>query len=152
MSKIEKLCDAYDRFARAIATIPDERVQELSVTSAGVREFVSEVLKRTPKPKPSQLAAGLEQGWRETPQLVQRVSIEWRALVSKAWHDATLLAYPEFLAMENERLQKVLARGKIKTEAEFYRVRHEIDVLEGLPKSLAILQRLYVLVDVYEGR
>ncbi len=52
-------------------------------------------------------------------------------MVSRAWHDATLDAYPEFLTAERQRLQKVLERGKIRTEAEFYRIRHEVDVLEG---------------------
>lgn len=46
MSKIEKLCDAYERFGQAIATVPDDKSKELSAMSAGVREFVSEAPKK----------------------------------------------------------------------------------------------------------
>lgn len=152
MSKIEKLCEAYEKFGLAIATFPDDTSKELSSLCTGVREFVSEARKQSPKPTSSQVAAGLEQGWRETPQQIQRVPTAWRSMVSKAWHDATLLVYPEFLTMEQQRLQKVLERGKIRTEAEFYRIRHEVDVLEGRADSQAELQRLYSLIDAYESR
>lgn len=73
-------------------------------------------------------------------------------MVSKAWHDATLIAYPEFLAKEQQRLQKVIERGKIRTESEFYRIRHEVDVLEGRVDSQVELQQLYSLIDAYESR
>jgi len=152
MSKIEKLCDAYEKFGQAIATIPDDASKALSRMCVEVREFIAGARESTPKPTPSQIAAGLEQGWRETPQSIQRVASEWRATVSKAWHDATLLAYPEFLIAEGLRLQKVLERGKIRTEAEFYRIRHEVDLLEGQPGAQDELQRLYYLIDVYERR
>lgn len=152
MSKVEKLCEAYERFGQAIAVIPDDKVKNLCEMSMGVREFVSNARKNTPKPTPSQIAAGLEQGWRETPDLIQAVGAEWRLLVFKAWRDATSLAYPEFLAVEQQRLQKVIERGKIRTEAEFYRIRHEVDVLEGQPESQTELQRLYSLIDAYEAR
>lgn len=152
MSKIEKLCNAYEKFGQAIATIPDDESKALSRMCVGVREFVSGAREGTPKPTPSQVAAGLEQGWRETPQSIQRVAQEWRATVATAWHDATLLAYPEFLTTEQQRLQKVLERGKIRTEAEFYRIRHEVDLLEGRPGAHDELQRMYSLIDIYEKR
>lgn len=120
--------------------------------SLGVRKFVSEASARVPKPTPSQIAVGLEQGWRETPELIQIISAQWRSIASQAWHDYTLAAYPEFLVKEQQRLHKVLERGKIRTEAEFYRIRHEVDVLEAQPESGVELQRLYSLIDAYESR
>lgn len=152
MSKLEKLCEAYEKFGLAIATVPDDKAKALSSNSLGVRQFASEARARIPKPTPSQIASGLEQGWRETLELIQCISVPWRTMASQAWHNATLEVYPEFLAMERQRLDKVLERGKIRTEAEFYRIRHEVDVLEGRPESGVELQRLYSLIDAYEVR
>ena len=152
MTKVEKLCAAYESFGRAIASVPDEQARALTRVSEGVREFVAGALQRVPRPTPSQVATGLEQGWRETPELIRGVAQQWRPEVARAWEDANQANYPEFLAKEKLRLQNVLARGKIKTESEFYRVRHEIDVLEAAANRKDELQCLYSLVDAYERR
>ena len=152
MTKTEKILIAYERFGTAIASIPDDRAQVLYRTSAGAREFVASVRAREPKIRMSQASAGLEQGLRETPELIQDVSPEWRAKVAQAFHEALMSSYPEFIALESARLHKVLARGKIRSEAEFYRVRHEIDVTEGDPNRQEELRKLYALVDAYEAR
>lgn len=150
MSKIEKLYRAHSLFSELIAAIPDDRAKELA--SIDVREFVAKTLEQHPELKPSNVAAGLEQSWRETPRLIRRISIKWRPLVSKAWNDATLSAYPEFLAREKIQLQKVIERGRIRTEAEFHRVSHEIDVLEGEDAPLAQMQLLYSLIDAFQAK
>jgi len=152
MSKLEKLCEAYEAFERAVSDIPDAKVRKLCNLAGGIRMFVAEARAKTPRPTPSQIAVGLEQGWRETPILIQGVEARWRPVLAKAWHDATLSAYPNFLANEQQRLKKVLERGKIRTEAEFYRVRHEVDLLEGETDSNIELNRLYALMDTYEAR
>ena len=40
----------------------------------------------------------------------------------------------------------------LRSEAEFYRVRHEIDVLEGVPSRRSELENLYALVEAFESR
>lgn len=152
MTKTDKLLAAYEHFGAAIAGVPDKRAQDLYRTSAGAREFVADVRARHPKTTSSQVGAGLEQGLRETPQLIQAIAPEWRAFVSRAFHDALTQEYPAFIDLEEERLKKVLARGKIRSEAEFYRIRHEIDVLEGEPSRRNELEDLYALVDAFESR
>jgi len=151
-TKSEKLFAAYARFAQTIASIPDEKAWELCQVAAGVPAFVAEVRSRNPKPTSSQIATGLEKGLREMPDLIGGVDIQWRGAVSKALHDAVMLEYPEFLRLEAARLEKVMARGKIRTEAEFYLVRHRIDVLEGEPELAEELKSLYALVEAYEAR
>jgi len=150
MSKIEKLCKAYEQFGRLIAAIPDEKAKELA--GIDVRGFIAEVAKNHAGATPSQIAAGLEQGWRETPRLIGRVADAWRPAVAKAWTDATANEYPEFLTRERVQLQKILDRGKIRNGAEFYRVQHEIDVLTGRSALMAELQVLYALVEAYQSR
>jgi hypothetical protein len=86
------------------------------------------------------------------PGLIGEVDIQWRGAVSKALHDAVTAEYPEFLQLETARLEKVMARGKIGTEAEFYLVRHKIAVLEGEPELADALKILYALVETFETR
>lgn len=85
------------------------------------------------------------------PALVGAVEAQWRWAVAKAWHDAISSEYPGFLQIEAERLQKILARGKIRTEGEFHLVRYQIDVLEAQPELAAELQVLYALAETYEA-
>ena len=151
-TKSEKLFATYARFAQTITTIPDAKAWELCQVAAGVPAFVTEMRSREPKPTSSQIVSGLEQGLREMPDLVGGIDIQWRAAVSKALHDAISAEYPEFLRLEITRLEKIFARGKIRTEAEFYLVRHRIDVLEGEPELTEELKRLYALAGTFEAR
>ena len=152
MTKVEKLCLAYEAFGRAIEAIPGDKASRLAKSSLGVRAFIAGAMSQTPKPTPSQIAAGLEQGWRETPILIQGFADEWRVKAAEAWLTATNGAIPEFLIKDQERMQKILTRGRIRTEAEFYRVRHESDLMEGQPHKAHELQQLYSLTGEYESR
>lgn len=152
MNKVDKLVAAYEAFGKSIATVPDERAKALFLSSCHLRDFLKDTFKRVPKPTPSQVATGLEQGWRETPLLIQDIGIEWRAQVAQAWHLATLENFPEFLKKGQEMLEKVRLRGEIRGQAEFYRIRHEIDLLELEPGRSEELESLYKLVDAYESR
>jgi hypothetical protein len=152
MTKTEKILAAYERFGAAIAGIPDTHAQSLHRILAGAREFVEEVRARDPRITTSQASAGLEQGLRETPELIQAIAPQWRVVVAKAFYDALAHDYPQFLALESERLKKVLARGKIRSEAEYHRVRHEIDLVEGDPSRHGELNDLYGLIDAFDAR
>jgi hypothetical protein len=129
MTKTDKILAAYERFGAAISSIPDARAEVLYRTSAGARDFVAGARARDPKVKSSMVSAGLEQGLRETPELIREVAPEWRSAVARAFYDALSQHYPEFLVLEAERLKKVLLRGKVRSEAEYHRVRHEIDIV-----------------------
>ena len=151
-TKAEKLLAVYARFAKAISKIPDPKAQDIYRVAAGAHEFVAEARLRTPKPTNSQIASGLEQGLREMPSSVREVGGKWRAEFARALHQAIALEYPEFLALDAQRLAKVMERGKIKTESEFYLVRHRIDVAEGESELVEELEKLYALVGAYEAR
>lgn len=151
-TKSEKLFAAYARFAQAVSGIPDLKARELSAVAGGVPAFVAEISAQGVKQTSSQIVAGLEQGLREMPALIDEVDIQWRAVVSKALHDAVAAEYPELLQLEDARLEKILGRGKIRTKAEFHLVRHRVDVLESEPELPAELRRLYALVEVFEAR
>ncbi|KQW45311.1 MULTISPECIES: hypothetical protein [unclassified Roseateles] len=152
MTKTERILAAYERFGVAIAEIPDRHAQTLHRVSSGAREFVAGARSLDPKSTTSQASAGLEQGLRETPELIQAIAPEWRSAVARAFYDALAHNYPEFLALESERLKRVLARAKIRSEAEYHRVRHEVDVVEGDPSRHGELNELYGLIDAFDSR
>ena len=58
------------------------------MVAAGVPAFVAEVGAQGAKQTSSQIVAGLEQGLREMPALIDDVDTQWRAAVSKALYDA----------------------------------------------------------------
>lgn len=151
-SKSEKLLATYARFAQAISTIPDEKAWEIALVATGVPTFVAEARPQGAKPTSSQIVSGLEQGLRDMPNLISEVDSQWRGAVSKALHDALAAEYSEFLLLEAARLEKVMARGEIRTEAEFHLVRYRIDVLEAEPELPQALGRLYALVEAFKAR
>jgi hypothetical protein len=150
-TRSDQFLAAYARFAQAIALIPDPKAQELHRVALGVPRFVEEVKAREPRPTPSQVAAGLEQGLQEMPSLFDEVDVQWRWAVSRALHEALATECPEFTAHEAQRMQQTIRRGRIQTDAEFHQVRHRIDVLEGEPELGDELKHLYALVEAYGG-
>lgn len=100
----------------------------------------------------SKVAAGLEQGLRETPQRLQRIAPQWRAEAIAAFHAAIETEYPEFGAKQRDTLAKVLSRGSIRGESEFYLVRYEVERLEGTTGAEALLSNYFGLLDSFEAR
>lgn len=141
----------YECFGQEIASIPDSWASDLAKRSSGIRVSSISVLSKEQGLSKTQLAAGLEQGLRDFPDVFVLVAPEWRGQVAKAFNAAIQSEYPEFLARDAERLEKVRSRGKIRTEAEYYLIRHQIDVLEG-GSSDVLLQELYSLADAYEAK
>ena len=150
-SKLEKLIAVYEHFGQKIEAIPDPWASKLAKQSNAVRETVEKTLGKEPGATKSQFAAGLEQGLRDTPDFIAMISPEWRAQVAKALNSAVMIAYPEFLAKDAERLEKIRNRGKIRTESEYYLIRHKIDVLEGSGDT-ELLTEFYALVDSFGSK
>ena len=55
--------------------------------------------------------------------------------------------FPEFFAKLTSKREKIIARGNIRTEDEYYLIRDFIDEIEGEPESPVLLDKLYKLVD-----
>jgi hypothetical protein len=147
-SKFEKLLAVYEQFGQKISAIPDPWASKLSEKFKSARSDTNEMLSNDSTLSRGQFASGFEQGLRDTPDFIAFVAPVWRAQVSKAFYTAIRDEYPEFLARDIERIEKIRSRGKIRTESEYYLVRHQIDALEG-EISAALLQEFYFLVDAY---
>jgi len=150
-SKLEKLIAVYELFSQEIWAIPDPWASKLAKQSNAVRAATERTLGKEPGATKSQFAAGLEQGLRDTPDFIALISPEWRAQVAKSLNHAIQTAYPEFLAKDAERVNKIRARGKIRTESEYFLIRHKIDVLEGIGDT-DLLTELYALVDSFGSK
>jgi len=146
--KLTKLVAVFDQFYEAIAQLDDPTAKRLVESWACIRH---QYVQPTSAPR-SAFASGVEQGFRETPMLLQSMPTEARKCAVQAFAAATSVHYPDFLDKEAERLAKIRARGYIRSENEFYLVRHQVDLLEGEPSQEEELRLLYELVDRFEGR
>lgn len=75
-----------------------------------------------------------------------------RKVAAAALSAALAAHYPNFIAQDEERLNRIKARGFIRGAKEYHLVRHQIDVLEAAPGHAAELKTYYALVDGYDTR
>lgn len=60
--------------------------------------------------------------------------------------------FPEFFAKLRAKRDKIIERGKIRNEDEYYLIRDFVDELEGEPDRSQLLQKLYLMVDEFGVR
>jgi hypothetical protein len=148
LDKLAKCVALYDQFHTAIAHLDHPSVTRLVTNWEEVRnQFAA-----PDGGSRSAFASGMEQGLRETPFFLGSMPTEMRKFASEALATATRTHYPEFLAKEAARIGKVKERGAIRTENEFYLIRHQIDILEGTFESSDELNALRWLADKFEDR
>lgn len=146
-TKFEKLYAVFDQFHLELAKVPDDRAAKLCSNWQLVKQNYHELLGKV---QPSKLATGLEQGLRELPIVIESIAPEYQEQASEALRIALRTEYPDFLDGEKVRLAKIIQRGKIRGEAEYYLVRFHIDLLEGDATHNSDLAMLYKLADQFE--
>lgn len=146
--KLTKLIAVFDQFHEALALLDDTRAMELTANWASVR---GRYVRPDGIPR-SALATGMEQGLREIPMLLESLRPDVRRVVAGALSAAIAAHYPEFLAKDVERLNKILERGFIRGEREYYLLRHHIDISEGEVGKEQELRKYYEMVDRFKGR
>jgi hypothetical protein len=144
-SKLERLVASFDCFYGQLADVPEAAFAELRDSWQTYKETV--VGRNVPGVRRSQLAAGLEQGLRELPLLLDSMTPETRKRAAVAYASAIKKEHPEFFQDIRDRFDKIVARGRIRGEAEFHLVRSEIDFLEARGAKSAELDLLYELID-----
>ncbi len=55
--------------------------------------------------------------------------------------------FPDFFAKIIAKRDKIIARGKIRNEDEYYLIRDLVDDLEGEPDQRQLLEKLYGMID-----
>ncbi len=149
-TKYDKITAVNQRLAEDLAKIdhpgPKSLAKLFGQCGPGLWE---EVIKKDPTVTRSQIAAGLEQGLRELSMIVAGQPDEIRPAVVSAYREALEAEYPDFLEKDRQRLARVLERGRIKSESEYYLVQYRLDEIEGSGKHEDELQLLYRLMDNY---
>lgn len=149
-SKYEQLSAVFERFHDELGKLPDRRAAELCAVWEKGKLWYADLLASRQATR-SELAAALEQVLRETPQILQSMPAQHRLAALKALADALAAEYPSFLEQDQVRLSKILARGSIRTESEYYLIRNRIDLLEGEGQEEELAE-LYSLVDKFESK
>ena len=112
-------------------------------------ETFEEIMKEDPSVTRSEIAGGLEQGIRDLAMMLPAQDPAIRSAALAAFRDALQSEYPEFLEREKERLAKVLARGHVRSENEWYLLQSRLDEIEGDPEYEEETKKLWDMIDNY---
>lgn len=146
--KLAKLLAVFEHFHNSIALLDDPIAKRLIENWARVRYqcVTPEGVSR------ATLAAGMEQGLREMKALMEPMPADVRRWAVLALAEATATHYADLLVKDAERLAKIWARGFIRGNNDYYLIRHQVDLLEGVAAQEQELRVLYGLIDAFEGR
>jgi hypothetical protein len=99
----------------------------------------------------SSLAAGMKQGLRELPRLLESISPEARKHLRKILRQILCEEMPGLISKEVLELERILKRGKIVSENEYYLVRHQLDEVEGREAHRQEAVILMALLDRFDA-
>ena len=102
-----------------------------------------------PAPK-SEIAKGLEQGVNDLPQFFEEIEPNLRATAFHAYYSAINSVIPDYQEKLSNKIQRIIGRGKINSESEFYLLRNRLDQIEGSGTNEESL--LYELLERYEAK
>ena len=148
-TRLDQLIAVSDRFHSLLEATSSERAAEWVGRWRALR---TTYLSPPAGVRRSQLSAGLLQGVLEWPLLFGAMPAADRQVFAKAYKEAFDTEYPELLRSQAERLGRIVAKGRISNESQFYLVRHAIDILEDEHARAHELERLYELADAFETR
>ena len=99
----------------------------------------------------SKLAAGMKQGLRDFPLGLRDYPKPVGPRLMSALRTIIQEEAPDLLADEREKLSRILKRGRVRNEDEFYLVRHRVDEIEGHAEHQSELAGLLKLLDEFEA-
>jgi hypothetical protein len=99
----------------------------------------------------SKLAAGMKQGLRDFPLGLRDYPKPVGSRLVSALRTIIQEEAPDLLADEREKLSRIVKRGRVRNESEFYLVRYRVDEIEGHAEHRAELVGLLKLLDDFEA-
>ena len=149
MSKLSEI----DALAQASRIIHEEVLRKgifNETTLKDIRDhfegLISEDIKRG---RVSYLKSGLVEMLRDLPHMT---SVPEQRRIFALVEQETGLRMVDFIDRDSARLKAILARGRIRGEADYRLVRSHVDVLEGDPGQAAALEEAYRLIGEFETR
>jgi hypothetical protein len=144
--KLETLVNVYKELAEELGKLNSPELEPLlnswSVSLGEVNEIINSpdhVI------KPSQLASGFEQGLRDVHLILGDLKAQYRSPAIKAFYKVVGLHLPSFFKKSKAQLERIVVKGHIKNENEWYLVRHRVDEIECQSNNeveLAVLNEL----------
>jgi len=89
-----------------------------------------EIDARFPAPK-SEIAKGLEQGVNELPLFFEELESGLRSKAFHVYYSAVNSVIPDYQEKIKNKIQRIIKRGKINSESEFYLLRNRLDQIES---------------------
>ena len=138
--------------ADAIKIIKEELFKDLfneadmNLSRAHTQRTLAE---RIRKNQVSSLRTGLIEILRDLPHMK---SLAEQRRIFALVEQETGLRMVDFIDRDSARLKAILARGRIRGEADYRLVRSHVDVLEGDPGQAAALEAAYRLIGEFETR
>lgn len=131
-TKFDLYFEICQRLVTALSNIDSARlstiVDSYSKAVDQISEWVSE--EKNPVPK-SAIAKGLEQGVNDLPMLIDDLEPPIRSAALTAYWAALDSVIPDYAERLSKNIQRILKRGYIKSESEFYLLRNRLDKIEG---------------------
>ena len=145
LSEIDALAQAnriiHEEVWKAVFSISD-----MNKSRDHFERLISEDIK---KGRVKDLKAGLVEMLRDLPHMT---SLAEQRRIFALVEQETGLRMVDFIDRDSARLKAILARGRIRGEAEYRLVRSHVDVLEGDPGQAAALEEAYRLIGEFETR
>jgi hypothetical protein len=152
VTKYDKLFAVFEELTKQLQLIPDEKLQVYVGFLIQMPEQLNQMLASNKGVTKSKLATGLEQALREVPEIFSNLQPAVRLSVLNAWNVSIQKEFPEFAEKSKEIIAKILIRGHIKNESEYYLIRSEVDALEGVATQDLVLKQYYSLIEKFEVR
>ncbi|NRQ41688.1 hypothetical protein HRH59_03770 [Rheinheimera sp. YQF-2] len=150
--KLETLVNVYKELAEELGKLNSPELEPLlnswSVSLGQVNEIISNPDNAI---KPSQLASGFEQGLRDMHLMLSDLNVQYRSPAIGVFYKIVGLHLPGFFQKSKAQLQRIVAKGQIKNENEWYLVRHRVDEIECQLNNEAELAVLNELLGNFEA-
>lgn len=104
-----------------------------------------------PRATRSAIAAGMEQGLRDLPNILATLPEQERRNALNTYRRIMQSSLPNFFESELKKREQIITRGKIKNDREWYLLRDRVDEIEGNASQTSELVVLYKLLDSYEA-
>ena len=150
--KLETLINLYKELAEELGKLNSPELEPLlnswSISLGQVNEIINNPDNAI---KPSQIASGFEQGLRDAHLMLSDLNAQYRSSAIEIFYKVVGSHLPSFFQKSKAQLDRIVAKGQIKNENEWYLVRHRVDEIEGQSSSDAELELLNELLGKFEA-
>jgi len=148
-TKLDKLVLVYLELGNELRKFDNPTLEKWTAPLLSIEKWREEMIL---KAKPSMIVAGLEQGLREVPEILASCNLpnDIQQMAFKAYYHVVESHVDGFFIKDREKREKIVTRGKIKNEKEFYLIRNRVDEIEREPSYETELSILYKLLDDFE--